>query len=157
MISGYCFGGGVGLALCCDVRIASEDAIFSVPAARLGVGYSWRGLKKLLDAVSVPMATDLMISARRIAASEAFIAGLVNRVVAPNDLEREVTAYAEQVASNAPLTIRAVKRTIKELSKLGEPDFALCERLAAKCRASDDFLEGARAFMEKREPNFKGK
>lgn len=157
MISGYCFGGGVALALCCDVRIASQDAVVSIPPAKLGVGYGWKGLKKLLDAVSVPVATDLMMSGRRIAAPEALRVGLVNAVHAAERLEAETIAYANQIAQNAPLTVRSVKQIIKELARLEGPDLALCDRLVARCFDSEDYLEGTRAFMEKRAPRFQGK
>lgn len=157
MISGYCLGGGVALALSCDVRLAAEDSQFAVPAARLGLGYGAAGLKKLLDAVSVPVATDIMVSARRLDAAEALEIGLVNRVFPAEALPEEVEAYAASISANAPLTVRAAKRTIRELAKANPAvDFDLCHRLAAECFASDDYLEGARAFLEKRPPQFKG-
>ena len=158
MICGYCLGGGVALALSCDIRLASDTSEFGVPAARLGLGYGAPGLKKLLDAVSVPVATDIMVSARRIAAAEAYQIGLVNRLWPAEALGREVEAYAAAIARNAPLTVRAAKRTIKELARVNpDADLDLCRRLAAECFASDDYLEGARAFMEKREPHFSGR
>ncbi|MGH6911201.1 MAG: enoyl-CoA hydratase [Phenylobacterium sp.] len=157
LIGGYCLGGGVALALSCDVRLAADTSQFAVPAARLGLGYGAPGLKKLLEVVSVPVAMDIMISARRYTAQEALSIGLVNRVYAADALAGEVTAYAASIVRNAPLTIRAAKRTIRELSKVNPAaDLALCRELAARCFASDDYLEGARAFMEKREPRFAG-
>lgn len=158
MISGYCIGGGVALALCCDVRLAADNSQFAVPAARLGLGYGATGLKKLLDAVSVPVATDIMVSARRIAATEAYQMGLVNRIFPADALKGEVEQYAESITRNAPLTIRAAKRTIKELSRANTAaNISLCDQMAAACFASDDYAEGTRAFLEKREPRFLGK
>ncbi|HKT16242.1 MAG TPA: enoyl-CoA hydratase [Allosphingosinicella sp.] len=157
MISGYCFGGGVALALCCDVRLAADTSQFAVPAARIGIGYGATGLKNLLETVGVPVAMDIMMSARRYSAAEAVAAGLVNRVYPVADLAQEVKIYSSSIASNAPLTVRATKRMIRELTRVGpHVDLDLCNRLAAECFASDDFLEGARAFMEKRAPRFSG-
>lgn len=158
MISGYCIGGGVALALSCDMRLAADSSQFAVPAARLGLGYGAPGLKKLLDAVSVPTALDIMISARRYSAAEALAVGLVNRLHPAEALEQAVGDYAAAIAENAPLTIRAIKRTIKELTRTNSAaDLDLCRRLADQCFASDDYMEGLRAFMEKRSPNFLGR
>ena len=158
MISGYCIGGGVALSLCCDIRLADDSSQFAVPAARLGLGYSPTGLKQLLDVVSVPVATDIMVSARRYSAAEALAMGLVNRVYPQGALAHEVEDYAAAVARNAPLTVRAAKRTIKELARTNPAaDLDLCHGLAAACFASQDYLEGVNAFMEKREPQFSGR
>lgn len=158
MISGYCLGGGVALALSCDVRIAADNSQFAIPAARLGLGYGASGLKKLLDAVGTPSAIDIMASARRIGAEEAWHMGLVNQICAANHLKTVIEDYVTMIARNAPLTVRAAKRTIRELSTIHSAvNLDLCARFAAECFASEDYLEGARAFMEKREPRFTGR
>ena len=157
MISGFCIGGGMALALCCDVRIADETAQFAIPAARLGLGYPATGLKKLLDTVSVSTATDMMVSARRLTAQEALSVGLINRLHPADIFEAEVTHYARSITQNAPLTVRAAKSTIKALALLSaEVDLERCDKLAQACFESDDYKEGVAAFNEKRDPQFQG-
>lgn len=157
MISGFCIGAGMALALCCDMRMADENSSFAIPAARLGVGYGAPNLKHLLDAVGVSIATDLMVSARRLSAQEAFRVGLLNQLHSSDDLRAEVGRYTAAIARNAPLTMRAVKRSIKELARISSSaDLALSDQMMKACFASDDYREGIAAFMQKREPQFKG-
>ncbi|WP_197277805.1 enoyl-CoA hydratase [Novosphingobium sp. KN65.2] len=158
MISGYCFGGGVAIALSCDIRIAGSDALFSVPAARLGLGYGWLGTRKLLDVVGPAWAADMLFSARRYGATEALAMGLITQFHPVAELQAQVGAYASTIAENAPLTIQAAKTIIKELSRpSGNADLALCDRLVAECFASEDYAEGAQAFAAKRKPRFVGR
>lgn len=158
LIRGYCIGGGVALALSCDIRLASDDSSFAIPAARLGLGYSVDGIRRILDVVGVPVATDLLISARAYSAAEALAVGLVNRVCPADRLASDAGDYVAAVVANAPLTIRAAKRTISELSRRSPgPDRQACERLIAQCYASADYLEGARSFVERRRPEFSGR
>ncbi len=157
MIRGYCMGGGVGLAVCCDLRICSDDSRFAIPAARLGVGYDFDGLRHLVDVVGPAFAKEILFTAGRFDAEEAEKMGLVNRRVPAAELEARVRDYAETIAANAPLTIRSVKKIVGEIVKdPGDRDLEMCDRLVQECFASRDYIEGRRAFMEKRKPVFSG-
>jgi enoyl-CoA hydratase/carnithine racemase len=158
MIRGYCIGGGLGIALSCDLRIATEASRFGIPAAKLGLGYRYGGIKKLLDVVGPSAAKEIFFTARQFNAAEAHHMGLINRIVADGELDTVVRDYCAMIAANAPLTIKAAKRTIAELTKVDEAvDDTLCDRLVAECFGSADYQEGRRAFMEKRKPVFSGK
>jgi enoyl-CoA hydratase/carnithine racemase len=158
MIRGYCIGGGVGLALCCDLRICSDNSKFAVPAAKLGLGYGFKGINKLVDVVGPSFAKEIFFTARQFTAQEARDMGLVNRVVPQDELEAYVRGYAEMIAGNAPLTVNSVKYIIGEAVKsASERDLKKCADLVAQCFASGDYTEGRKAFMEKRKPVFMGK
>jgi enoyl-CoA hydratase/carnithine racemase len=157
MIQGWCIGGGVGIAVSCDLRIAADDAKFGVPAARLGLGYQAGGVKKLLDLVGIAFTKEIFFTARHFSADEAKAMGLVNRVVAKAELEGLVREYCATIAQNAPLTIHALKRTVTELARTSPAaDLELCDMLVQECFASADYIEGRTAFMEKRKPVFRG-
>ena len=158
MIEGFCIGGGVAVAIDADIRIASEDAQFAIPAARLGLGYGYDGVKTLMDLVGPSYVKEIFFTARRFSAAEALQMGLVNRVVPVDRLETTVRDYAETIAANAPLTIRAVKATVREAVKNPEErDLAKIDRMVQDCFASRDYVEGRTAFMEKRKPAFRGR
>lgn len=158
MIRGFCIGGGLGTALNCDLRIAAEDARFGVPAARLGLGYGYTGVEKLVRLVGPAYAKEIFYTARQFDAAEALQMGLVNRVVPVAELEEYVRGYAATIAGNAPLTIRAVKKTVGEaLKDPGKRDEAAVKAAVDACFTSDDYKEGRRAFMEKRRPAFQGR
>jgi len=157
MIRGYCLGGGVGLAICCDIRICTEGSKFAVPAAKLGLGYGYSGLKRLVDVVGPSFAMEIFYTARQFSAAEALAMGLVNRVVPEGDLESYVKTYADGIAENAPLTIRAVKATVGEIMKdESKRDMKRSQTLVEACFRSRDYEEGRKAFMEKRKPVFTG-
>ncbi len=157
MIRGYCIGGGVGLAACCDIRICTDGSKFAVPAAKLGLGYGYLGLKRLVDVVGASFAMEIFYTARQFSAAEALAMGLVNRVVPDGDLESYVKTYADAIAENAPLTIRAVKATISEILKdESRRNVKRSQALVEACFKSRDYEEGRKAFMEKRKPVFTG-
>jgi enoyl-CoA hydratase len=157
-IRGYCIGGGVNVAISCDIRIASSDSVFSIPATRLGLGYRFSAMKNLTDLVGPGSAKDIFFTARRLDAAEALRIGLINRVAEPDKLDDLLAEYTKAITTGAPLTVKAGKRIIREVLKPdSEIDMELCRRLILDCFESDDYIEGRRAFMEKRKPAFKGK
>ncbi len=158
MIRGYCLGGGVNVALCCDLRLAADDARFGVPAAKLGLGYGAASLRNLADTVGAAYAREMLITGRQFTAGEAKAMGFVHRVVPAAELEPLVLEYCGMIAANAPLTIRATKRILRELLKPDAGfDARACAAWVRECFESQDYIEGRRAFMEKRKPLFKGK
>jgi len=157
MIDGYCIGGGLNLAVCCDIRICSEKSKFAMPAAKLSLGYPFSSIKRLFDVMGPGMAKHFMFTAEKISASEALACGLVQKLVSEDSIDSYVKDYALNIANNAPLTIKAMKQIgIEILKKSDERDLLLCEKLASACFDSEDYKEGRKAFMEKRKPNFQG-
>jgi enoyl-CoA hydratase/carnithine racemase len=151
-------GGAAVLAICCDLRICSDDSRFGIPPAKLGNGYGHLEVEMVMNAVGVAHAREILFTGRQFSAQEAYDMGLVQRVLPRAELAPYVDEYVETIARNAPLTVRAVKLMSLELLKPPEQrDIALCERLFEACYASADYEEGRRAFMEKRAPRFTGR
>jgi enoyl-CoA hydratase/carnithine racemase len=159
MIHGYCVGGGVSIAIACDMRIASDDARFGIPAARLGLGYHYHGMEKLMKLIGPSYTKEIFFTARTdFSAQDALRMGLVNQVVPKAELETLTRNYAQLMAGNAPLTLRLAKATVDQLLRPPqERDLAMLDRMIADCFDSADYQEGVRAFSEKRRPNFQGR
>jgi len=158
MIHGFCMGGGLEIALACDLRYCGESAQFGIPAAKLGLAYNVEGHKRLLETVGQARAREIMFLGRRYNAEEGLAMGLVNQVFHDAELESEAARIIDQLCENAPLSIANSKTIIEEYVKAsGAPDEANMKAAIERCAKSGDYQEGRRAFMEKRKPAFKGK
>ncbi|WP_029061658.1 enoyl-CoA hydratase [Labrenzia sp. DG1229] len=157
-IEGPCLGGGLGLALACDLRIASQTALFGIPAARLGLAYPPDALSDLLEAVSPSDAKKVLFTGERFSAESALQMGLINEVLTPNALEARIEALCNAICANAPLSVRAAKQAVNNLSGNTAKTTLESDRLNARnCIDSTDYSEGCRAFLEKRLPVFSGR
>ena len=157
-IRGWCIGGGVNVAISCDIRVASSDSTFSIPAARLGLGYRFSAMKNLVDLVGPGVAKDLFFTARKVGAAEAKELGLITRVAPPEGVDALLAEYTDAIADNAPLTIGAAKAITREILKAPQDlDRELSASLIRGCFESADYAEGRTAFMQKRKPVFTGR
>ena len=158
MIYGYCFGGGVEIALACDLRYCAESAKFSIPAAKLGLAYNVEGHKRLLETVGHAKTREIMFLGGRYKAEEALDMGMVHRVLPDTELEGFVDEVIQTLEANAPLSIANTKTILEEYAKsVGAPDHTRMHAAIERCAHSEDYKEGRRAFMEKRKPRFQGK
>ncbi|NNG04666.1 MAG: enoyl-CoA hydratase [Inquilinus sp.] len=158
MIDGHCIGGGLNLAACCDLRLCSAKSRFAMPAAKLALGYPYDAIRRLINAVGAAAAKQLMFTAKSFDADTALRLGLVQEV-ADDALEARVGALAETIAGNAPLTIKAMKFISTQVLEPdpAKRDLSRCDELVGACFASEDYVEGRQAFMEKRKPQFQGR
>lgn len=159
IIEGYCFGGGIGLALACDLRYCTETARFRMPAARLGLGYALRGMQRAVSILGAAQATELFFSAREYNGVEAAQCGLVHRFLESERFNDGVETLIGSIAANAPLSLRAAKLAIRSAAHIEVPAAgaqAIAQQVAL-CFSSDDYAEGRRAFAERREPRFTGR
>lgn len=158
LIHGFCMGGGLEVALACDLRYCGETAQFGIPAAKLGIAYNVEGHKRLLETVGHACAREIMFLGRRYGAQDALAMGLVHRVLPDASLESYVDEVIATLLANAPLSIANSKTILEEYSKsAGTPDHARMQAAIERCAKSEDYQEGRRAFMDKRKPQFRGR
>jgi enoyl-CoA hydratase len=157
-IRGFCLGGGMQVAMLTDIRIASDNSQFGIPAAKLGIAYGFDGLKHLVSLVGPSQARLLLYTGVRIDSAEALRIGLVDRVVADAELWNATSEIARIISENAPLAVKAAKITIAQVLKdKDDRDMAAIKAIGTACMDSEDFREGRQAFMEKRKPKFMGR
>jgi enoyl-CoA hydratase/carnithine racemase len=157
-IRGFCLGGGLGIAMQADLRIASEDSQFGIPAAKLGISYGFRTTRKLVELVGPAHARMLLLTGERVTAAEAARMGLINEVVPLAGLDTRVMAVASTIAGNAPLSVASMRFTIGEATRAeSEMDKEAIAASIAACFDSADYREGRAAFKEKRRPVFSGR
>ena len=157
MIQGYCIGGGMGLAVACDIRLCEDKSRFAIPAAKLGLGYGYEGIRRLANLVGPAMVKEIFFTARQFSAGEAQEMGLVNRMLPPHMLVPYVDDYAKRISENAPMTIESVKAIVQAIQDdESARDLDALDAMVKACFASQDYIEGRRAFMEKRKPDFTG-
>ncbi len=158
LIRGVCVGGGLELALLCDLRVAADNARFGITPAKLGLGYKLEDLQLVVNAIGADKAKLLLFTGRLFDANEAMSMGLVNQVAPLTKVQSTVDALAEEIAGNAPLTLRQLKLAIGEVQKPeGARDRSKVQALVDACHVSEDFQEGQEAFKQKRQPRFKGR
>ena len=157
-IRGFCLGGGMQVAMAADIRIASDNSQFGIPAAKLGIAYGYDGLKHLVSLVGPSWARLIMYTGMRIPSAEALRIGLVDRVLPNDELWEATMEIARTISGNAPLAIKAAKITIAQVLKdAADRDMNGVKQIGLQCMDSEDFREGRRAFMDKRKPNFTGR
>jgi enoyl-CoA hydratase/carnithine racemase len=156
-IRGFCLGGGMQVAMLTDIRFASDNSQFGIPAAKLGIAYGYDGLKHLVSLVGPSWARLIMYTGMRIDAAEALRIGLVDRLLPDAELWNATMEIATTISGNAPLAIEAAKITIAQVLKDSDQrDMDAIKQIGMACMDSEDFREGRTAFMEKRKPQFKG-
>jgi enoyl-CoA hydratase len=155
-IRGICFGGGVALAMACDLRIAAADARFCIPAARLGIAYGVGGTASLVERIGAAMAAEMLLTARIYTAHEALMRGLVHQVAPAPEFDTVLAGYTSVIAANAPLSMTASKRAIRAAASDDNATQQVASAAAAACASSEDYAEGRKAFAAKRKPQFRG-
>ena len=157
-IDGFCIGGGFGLAASCDMRFCGESSQFAIPAAKLGLGYEYEGINRLIQIIGPAFTKEIFFTAKRFTSKEIATMGFVNKVLDDNELAPYCTEVANMIAENAPLTIEATKFIANQcLMEESEKNLESCNAKVMTCFESADYIEGRKAFLEKRIPVFKGK
>lgn len=153
-VKGYCFGGGFGLVLKCDFRIAREDVVFCLPAVKRGIGYNKRSIKDLVEVVGLNNAREILLTGRRIDFKEGYEMGLITN--SKISIDEALDYYVNMLLENAPLSIKAIKAGFLEITENHVKEFS-SEKCLEKCFKSEDYIEATNAFIEKRKTNFTGK
>lgn len=157
LLRGYCIGGGLGIAMRCDLRLARDDTRFAITPAKLGLGYGFDGVASLFQRLGHATSADMLFSGRKLGADEALAKGVCDLVFPAESFDADCASYTGQLARNAPLTIRAAKEALRTFAKPeAQQDRSVVDEMVRACFDSADYAEGQCAFTEKRPPDFKG-